>query len=200
MIKSMTGYGKAICELNDKTISIEIKSLNSKQTDIYTRIPAFFREKEVEIRTLISNLTRRGKIECTLTVDYHEVNQAAKINKTVVKEYLMQLKDIQNELEIGSNEPLLTTILRLPESLKTEKEELSEAEWNQAKKTLVVSLEQLDDFRKQEGRTLEKDMEYRVGLIEDLLGKVDNYEKPRIEKIREKLKSNLKDLLLVPQD
>ena len=195
MLKSMTGYGKAIVEVNNKTISIEVKSLNSKLNDIYVRYPNLYREKELDIRSVIAGITKRGKIECSINIEYHEGEQAAQINKSVVKEYLKQLLALQNEFDIPNTEPLLQTILRLPESLNNGKETLDEKEWEKVKDTLVLSLEQLEAFRIQEGVSLEKDILNHISEIEKLLGQISDFEKSRVERIRERIKNNLQEFL-----
>lgn len=191
MIKSMTGYGKAVCELPDKTVTVEIKSLNGKQTDVYLRLPTLYREKESEIRNIISNALKRGKIECTIAVENFNGEQTAIINKEAVKRYYSQLFEIRDELKIENNEPLIQAILRLPESLKAAKEELKEEEWKELKTALYQSIEQLENFRQQEGNILEKDILNRIGNIESLLVRLNAPESKRIERIRERLKDNM---------
>ena len=187
----MTGYGKAVCELPEKTITVEIKSLNGKQTDVYLRMPTLYREKESEIRNIISSTLKRGKIECTITVENFDGEQAAIINKEAVKRYYSQLYKIKDELKIENSEPLIQAILRLPESLKAAKEELKEEEWEELKTALYRSIEQLENFRQQEGNILEKDILDRIGKIESLLVRLDALEGIRIERIRERLKNNM---------
>jgi uncharacterized protein (TIGR00255 family) len=191
MIKSMTGFGKALSELPDKTIMVEIKSLNGKQADIYLRLPNLYREKESEIRNIIINSLKRGKIECVITIESFNGEQTAVINKEAVKHYYKQLLEIRDELKIQNTEPLVQAILRLPESLKTEKEELDEEEWQELKSALLQSIKHLENFRQQEGKILEKDIVNRVGNIEKLLTQLDAFENTRIERIRERLKNNL---------
>ncbi len=189
----MTGYGKAVCELPKKNITVEIKSLNSKQADIYLRLPILYREIESEIRNIIMNSAKRGKIECTITIDNLNGDPTATINQTAVKQYYYQLTEIRKELEIEQNEPLLQSILRLPESLKAEKEELDETESNALKSAISEALSKLDDFRIQEGKSLQSDIQERVKMIEALLGKILKFENARTEKIKERLKNNLNE-------
>lgn len=191
MIKSMTGYGKAVCELPKKNITVEIKSLNGKQADAYLRIPTHYREFESEIRNIIINSVKRGKIECTITIDNSEGEQAASINHAVVKNYYSQLQEIQKELKIKNEEALLQAIIRLPESLKTEKEEVDETEWKALKTTVFQALDQIENFRAREGKSLETDILERVSAIEKLLFHVGEFEYARTEKIKERLKNNL---------
>ncbi len=165
MLKSMTGYGKAVYELPEKTITVEIKSLNGKQTDVYLRIPNLYREKESEIRNILSNALKRGKIECNIAVENFDGEQTAVINKEAVKRYYSQLYEIRDELKIENSEPLIQAILRLPESLKAAREELKEEEWEELKTALYQSIEQLESFRQQEGNILEKDILNRIPVL-----------------------------------
>ncbi len=189
----MTGYGKSICEFDNKLVTIEIKSLNGKQSDVYTRLPNLYREKDLDIRAMITNIAKRGKIECILTVDFQEEGQAAIINKPVIKEYYAQITGIRKELDAPESETLLQSILRLPESLKTEKEELTETEWDIIKNTLSQALDQFDIYRIQEGKSLEKDILQHIGQIEKLLLNIEGFEKNRIIKIKKRIRSNLNE-------
>ena len=130
MIKSMTGFGQAVCELPKKKIHIEIKSLNSKQLDINAKLPVVYREKELEIRNLIGQYLTRGKIDLSLFIEVMEDENVPVINQSVVANYYNQLKQITNQLNIENNEPLLPIIMRLPDTLSSEKKELDEEEWN----------------------------------------------------------------------
>ncbi len=141
MIKSMTGYGKSIAETPQKKITIEIKSLNSKQFDLNTRLPWLYKEKEAEIRNIISQKLDRGKIDLNISFDIMDSEIIPVINKTVVKNYFNQIKEISAELGIGSDDELFSTILKLPDALKTEKPELSEDEWMLVSEKLNESIE-----------------------------------------------------------
>jgi uncharacterized protein (TIGR00255 family) len=193
MLKSMTGFGKAVCELKDKVITIEIKSLNSKQLDIFTRIPAIYREKDLDIRNLLSNKLKRGKIEFNLIIEITDAKNAGKINAPVVKEYYKQLKEIGNELKIDYNDSILGLIMRLPESLKIDKEELDDSEWKKVTDAIQTSLTSLNEFRNQEGAALKKDLLHRINKIEETIPKIKEFEADRIKSIREKLESSLNE-------
>ena len=131
MLKSMTGFGKAIVELENKKVTIEIKSLNSKQLDLSTRIPSIYKEKDLYVRNLIKNKLERGKIEFCIYLETIGVNKDALINKEAVKHYYNQLNEVGSELGINTNsDVILSNILRLPETLKQEREELDESEWD----------------------------------------------------------------------
>ena len=134
MIKSMTGYGKAIAETPQKKITIEIKSLNSKQLDLNTKLPWLYKEKEPEIRNLISQKLDRGKIDLTIYFDMLDEEVTTVINKSAVKSYYKQFEDIASELQINLDDQIFTAIMKLPDTLKTDKHEIPEEEWELAKK------------------------------------------------------------------
>jgi uncharacterized protein (TIGR00255 family) len=193
MIKSMTGYGKSVAELKGKKISIEIKSLNSKQFDLNLRLPWLYKEKESEIRNLLSQKLDRGKIDLTISFDVLDSDTIPVINKTVVKNYFNQLKEISGELGINSDDQLLSTIMRLPDALSNEKPDLSEDEWSTVKEKLSESIEQLDHYRAEEGKSQEADLIRCTGKILNFLVEIEKFEKGRIEKIRDKLNSLLNE-------
>jgi uncharacterized protein (TIGR00255 family) len=191
MIKSMTGFGKSTAEIPGKKISIEIKSLNSKTFDLNTRLPWLYKEKETEIRNMLSQSLDRGKIDLTISFDVLESEIIPVINKAVVKNYYMQMKEIADELNIETDEQLLSTIMRLPDALKTEKPELAEEEWIIVREKIKESVSQLDAYRTEEGKSLEADLIRCVGKILNNLEEIENHEGGRTEKIREKLNSAL---------
>ena len=161
----MTGYGKAECELKDRKVIVEVKSLNSKNLDLYTKIPGIYREKELEIRNLVSKKLLRGKVEFVLYYEVSDENKATTINSGVIKNYVDQLKELTTELNLQS-EQLLQMAIRLPDTLNTEKEEIDENEWKIVISAVETALDQLDDFRTQEGKYLKDDIEQRIKAIE----------------------------------
>jgi uncharacterized protein (TIGR00255 family) len=193
MIKSMTGYGKAIAETPQKKITIEIKSLNSKQLDLNTKLPWLYKEKEPEIRNLISQKLDRGKIDLSIYFDILEDEGIPVINKSIVKNYFNQLKEIAGELNISIDDQILPTIMKLPDALKTEKPELPEAEWELVKAQITESLNTLDIYRAEEGKSIETDIRKCISKILDYLTTVETFEPGRIEKVREKLTAILKE-------
>ncbi len=195
MIKSMTGYGKAIAETPQKKITIEIKSLNSKQLDINTRLPWLYKEKEIEIRNLISQALERGKIDLTITFDNLDEEFIPVINKTTVKSYYQQLKDIANELKTPFDESALATIMRLPETMKSEKPELTGEEWHAVKKQIEEAMVMLDLYRMEEGKALETDMKNSLNRILSSLESIEPFEEDRIVKVREKLATLIEENL-----
>ncbi|MBP1668804.1 MAG: YicC family protein [Bacteroidetes bacterium] len=194
MIKSMTGFGKASAELNDKIIHIEVRALNSKQLDLYTRLPNSYREKDFEIRNELSNRLKRGKIELTLTLNYKEDEQPVQLNASIIKSYYKQLKEISLELGNAPGEHLMPVIMRLPEVFNSEKDHMEEKEWDSIMKALDQAIAELDSFRSQEGNTLREDMLNRIALIEDFLMKIEPFERERADRLKSKLATNLQEL------
>jgi uncharacterized protein (TIGR00255 family) len=193
MIKSMTGYGKAIAETPQKKITIEIKSLNSKQLDINTKLPWLYKEKDLEIRTLLSQKLERGKIDFSIYFDNLDAELIPVINEHIVRNYYNQLKDIADDLNTSLDENILATIMRLPETLKTEKPELSSEEWNTVRKQIVEAVNMVDLYRIEEGNALEKDIRNSLGRILGYLDNIEPFEGERISRVREKLNSILEE-------
>ena len=196
MLISMTGFGKAECELLDKKLSIEIKSLNSKQLDISMRLPSFIKGKEMDIRNEISRELERGKIDCYISAELTSENVAHKINKEIVKNYVRQLTEIKEELQITDNELLLQVAMRLPDALKADKEEIDEKEWDKILNSIHSALTAVRLYRKKEGSVLEEDINKRIHLILEKLEKITTFEESRIQNIRDRIKQNLVNLRL----
>jgi len=194
MLISMTGYGKASQEFGSKKITVEIKSLNSKQLDIFSRIPGYYKEKEIEVRNVISKKLSRGKIEFNMYAEVSGTDSNSVVNADIVKSYYKQLSDISQDLGIGKEQDLLQTIMRLPDTLKTEREELDDEEWSEVLKGVTNAIDDLIVFRTQEGKVLEKDITTRVKKIRQLLVEVEPLEKQRLERVKERLRSNLIEL------
>jgi len=189
----MTGYGKSMADIPQKKITIEIKSLNSKQLDINSRLPWLYKEKEPEIRNIISQKLDRGKIDLNIYFDILDNEIIPVINKTVIKNYYNQLKEICGELEINIDDQLLPAIMRLPDALKTEKAELAEEEWSIVKEKINESIIMLDLYRSEEGKSIEADLTRCIGKILALLESIETFEGDRIARIREKLTALLTD-------
>jgi uncharacterized protein (TIGR00255 family) len=187
----MTGYGKAECLLPDKKLSIEIKSLNSKQMDTNARIPAIYKEKELEIRQLISSELERGKVECFFYYELSEDAASGTINEAVVKSYYNQLYRISGELGLDASLELLSTVMRMPDTIRTEKPELEEEEWKLVRDALKQALAHVNEFRIQEGKAADADLRQRVEAISGRLSKLNDYEEERIGQIRERIGNNL---------
>jgi uncharacterized protein (TIGR00255 family) len=192
MIKSMTGYGKAICEASCKKITIEIKSLNSKQFDLNTKLSWSYKEKEHEIRNIISQKLVRGKIEFTMYVETSGQEIAATINKPAIISYYNQLKEIASELNIASDSQMFSAIMRLPEAIKNDKE-IPDEEWNLVREKINEALQALDQFRIEEGNSIMADMRGCIEKILAFLTSIGNGDEERIRKIREKLNAVLEE-------
>jgi len=194
MIKSMTGYGKAECELSQKKVTIEIKSLNSKQMDLNTRISLLFREKDLEIRRELSDKLVRGKVDFILYTESLGEDSATKINAGIVSSYYKQLEKISSDLNIPLHDNILQTILTLPEVVRNEREELDDQEWKSILIKIGEAIEALDRFRIQEGAILRQDLIVNINIITALLAEVDQYESERVTRIKEKIYDGLKDI------
>lgn len=200
MVRSMTGYGRAVTETGQKKITVEIKSLNSKQLDISTKIPWIYKEKEIDIRTIISQSAGRGKVDIIITLDQFDEEVHATINRNAVKNYLSQLKEIASENSLAPDDTqLLQIIMRLPESVRSEKTELPEDEWVALKNTIGEALLSLDAYRAGEGKALETDMAQSADRILEYLDKIEPFEKERITRVREKIDASFADLNLQAQ-
>jgi uncharacterized protein (TIGR00255 family) len=191
MIRSMTGYGKAECILPDKKLTIEIKSLNSKQMDTNTRLPSLYKGKELEIRQQISSELERGKVECSFYYELSEDSASGTINAPVVKSYYEQLYKISGELGLEASMELLSTVMRMPDTLRNEKPELKENEWGNVKAALKQAIAHVNEFRNQEGKSLDTDLRQRVEAISQKLINLEKYEEERIAQIRERIGNNL---------
>lgn len=194
MIKSMTGYGKATGEINNKKITVEIKSLNSKQADITVRIPSFYKEKELPLRSFINKELGRGKIELNLYVELLGEQSSYKLNKDLFKKYYNDLSDIANDID-ETNTDFISVIAKMPDVLKSEREELDENEWHEIQKIIGIAIHNLNDFRSSEGSSLEKDITERINNISNLLKEVDQYEAIRVDTIKERIRNLLNETI-----
>ncbi|MBE0668330.1 MAG: YicC family protein [Bacteroidales bacterium] len=193
MIRSMTGYGKAILETPHKKITVEIKSLNSKQADVSARLPWMYKEKEIEIRNMASRKLERGKIDLSISFDTAEDDAIPVINKGNVRNYYNQLRELAHELNAEPNSDLLAIVMRLPETLKAEKAELTEEEWHTVTVLIDEALTMTDLYRLEEGKAMEANLSLSVSKITDYLDNLAEVEGDRIVRMREKLIASLKD-------
>jgi uncharacterized protein (TIGR00255 family) len=198
----MTGYGKATAEFGTKKITAEIKSLNSKALDLQTRIAPIYREKEMEIRTMISSALERGKVDFCLYIERDDSSAATPINRAVFKAYVDQIRALNEELDLDEpEEQWFPTVLRLPDVMtKVESVELADEEWEVARSVVQQSIEHLMDFRRQEGAALEKKFREKVDNIEALLAQIEPYEQARVEKIRSRIIDGLNSIPEVQVD
>ena len=190
MIKSMTGFGKSVVQLPTKKITVEIKSLNSKNLDLNARIPSTYREKELEMRKIIANALERGKIDFGLYVENTGAESQSVINVEVVRQYMSQLATIAS----GDELRLLDMAMRLPDALKTGREDLDEEEFKAIIDTLRKALVEINTFRSEEGLMMEKDFLERIANLEDLLAQVSKMDVGRISTVRERLEKAVDDL------
>ncbi len=190
MLKSMTGYGKAVVQLPSKKITVEIKSLNSKNLDVNTRIPSLFRVKELEIRKHIARSLGRGKIDFNLFVELTGEETASTINKAVVTKYMEELSQIVE----GDKTELLKIAVRLPDTLKTERDELDETEYQEIAKAIDEALQAINTYRADEGAVLEKEFLMRSQNISNLLEKVIDMDDQRIANVKERLNKAISEI------
>lgn len=196
MIKSMTGFGKAEFEVNNKKFNLELKALNSKQIDINVRIPSVYREKEIEIRKELAEKLVRGKVDLTIYVENHGEDSNSKINEAILKGYFEQMQKINNELGLPSDQTTMQAVLRLPDVVKTEYETLDEEEWRVILQHLRKAMEDIDDFRITEGKALEADILTNTENIKNLLQQITPFEEQRMETVKSRLLENLNKLNL----
>lgn len=201
MIQSMTGYGKATVAHNGKKISVEIKSLNSKTLDISTRIAPLYREKEMEIRQIITKTVVRGKVDFSIWIEKEAGCDATPINAALIENYYRQIKGIAGNAGIPEPEDWFATLLRMPDVMaRTEYEQLGEEEWAAARQATLEAVGQLVEFRNQEGAALQRKFEEKADNIERLLADIEPYEKARVEKIRARITDGLKNIPEVDYD
>jgi len=195
MIKSMTGFGRSTLDLPERSISIEVKSLNSKQFDANLRLPPLYREKEGELRLLLNNELERGKIELNINIDKNGETGVYEFNRALAKQYYVEIKALAEELNLEMNDQVISTLTRMPDVLKAEQASLSAEEWLQVREAVETAIDRLNDFRIKEGAALKKDLLSRAILIEKLLEKIPPLEEKRITHMRERLKKQLEDYL-----
>ncbi len=191
MLFSMTGYGKAEKQINDKNIQVEIRSLNSKNLDLKMRIPSEYKEKEVEIRNLIYKNLKRGKVELNFNVEDLSDAPKNKIEPNIVKDYMEQLTAIFPELDKNI---VLSSVLKMPDILKTDEKEFDEQEWKNILPIIEEAIQKLNNFRQEEGKSLEKDLRSNIDKIEKLLVDVSGLDENRIQRKKEKIRSDLEQL------
>ncbi|WP_339738495.1 DUF1732 domain-containing protein [uncultured Sunxiuqinia sp.] len=194
MIKSMTGYGKAEFETGNKKITVELKTLNSKQLDINSRIPALYREKDLVIRKELNEKLVRGKMDFSLYLENLGTESNSAINENIVLAYFRQLSSIQEKLGLPVSNQIMESIMRLPDTVKTIYEELDEKEWETIHAQVIRVIELVDQFRTQEGMALEKDIRSNVQEIMQLMEQVEPYEKQRLENIKSRITDGLNEL------
>ena len=202
MIQSMTGYGKAVVAYKDKKINVEVKSLNSKALDLSMRVAPLYREKEIEMRQMVSAALVRGKVDLNVWIEREAGVDATPVNVALVENYLAQLRDIAAGVGLElSPVTLLPTLMRMPGVLeKTEVETLEDGEWAAVKEALSAALSAVVGFRRQEGAALQRKFGEKIDNIAALLASIEPYEKSRVEKIRQRIVEGLKTIPGVEYD
>jgi uncharacterized protein (TIGR00255 family) len=187
----MTGFGKASLQLPTKKITVEIKSLNSKGLDLNTRMPSVFREMELGLRNQISQRLERGKVDFSLYVEVTGEETTSKINVPIVKGYINQMKAV---IPNADETELMKMAVRMPDALKTERDEIDENEWKQIQTVIDEALENIANFRKDEGASLEKEFQLRIANIHNLMNEAVSYDAERVETVKTRLRTALDEL------
>lgn len=195
----MTGYGKATGTYQHKKIAVELRSLNSKGGDVYLKCPTLYKSKEIPIRKALQNQLDRGKIECVITVESADGEASVAVNRPLVVKYYNELSAISDAVG-AEKESLLPAIMRFPEVLISKEEDLEEGEWEVLEKILWEAIEKLDNFRKEEGETLEADFDQSINAIREMLEEVPKYEQARIDTVRERMQKSIEELQVKHDD
>lgn len=194
MLHSMTGFGKASGTYLQKKITIEIRSLNSKSLDLNVRLIPLYKEKEIELRKQVGTCLERGKVEVTIAVENNGEERSSVINKAVARAYFNDIKDLEQELGVKSPDPI-SQLLRMSDIFVNTREELDPEEWTFVSELVDEALHQMEDFRMQEGKSLQADFSERIAEIRALLGEVQQYEEERIITIKERMQKALEEKL-----
>ena len=193
MIQSMTGYGKSVLHLSDKKVTIEVKSLNSKNLDLNVRMPSYYREKELAVRKELATKLVRGKVDFSIYIEMTADETSTTVNKGVVSEYMQQLRNV---VQTGSSNDveLLKMAVKMPDALKTEREELNEDEWAQINTNIQEAIKDIIKYRIDEAASLEDDFKLRIKNIQHYLEEVKSFDDARIEFVKERLKKAIDEL------
>lgn len=194
MIQSMTGYGKATAELHNKKVTVEIKSLNSKQLDLSVRMPSIYREHEMNLRNMIGRELSRGKVDLLIFVENIGNETSSVINQNIVEGYYKQITESANKLGVATPQDWYSTLLRLPDVLKHEIQEADEEEWKAVEKAIDEALSQMQAFRNQEGQMLHDLFIEKINNISNLLVEIVPYEEERVERVKEKIIESLQKI------
>ena len=193
MIQSMTGYGKSVLHLSDKKVTIEIKSLNSKNLDLNVRIPSYYRVKELAVRKELASSLVRGKVDFSIYIEMTADETSTTVNKGVVTEYMQQLRNV---VQTGSSDDveLLKMAVKMPDALKTEREELNEGEWVEINVKIKEAIKEIIQYRIDEAASLEDDFKLRIKNIQSFLEEVKSFDEARIEFVKERLNKAIDEL------
>ena len=187
----MTGFGKVTAELPTKKVTVEIKALNSKQLDLSTRVPSTYKEMEMQIRSRLLASLERGKVEFSIQIEYIGKEIPTQLNQAVIENYCSQIKEVAAKLNLPLPADWFQILLRMPEVVKTEIDEVDEDEWEVVEQTIRQALKQVDDFRLQEGEMLQKLFARKIESITAHLAELERYENERIEKIKTRISENM---------
>ena len=198
MIKSMTGFGRTTLDIEGKTVNVEIRTLNSKQMDMNTRIAPLFRSKEIEIRALISKLLERGKVDVNIFFEKNTVEDVT-INSELAKTYYSALNQLSQEIGNPVESDIFLHVLRMPDVVSTTQDELTEEQWQSLADAVASTCAQVDAFRAQEGAVLARDFEKRICMIRDMIDEVTPLEENRIATLRAKFEKGLEEMNLKAQ-
>ncbi len=189
----MTGYGKSVLHLSDKKVTIEVKSLNSKNLDLNVRIPSYYREKELNVRKELASKLVRGKVDFSIYVEMTADETSTSVNKGVVAEYMQQLRNV---VQTGTSDDveLLKMAVKMPDALKTSREELDENEWTQINQNIQEAIKEIIQYRVDEAASLEDDFKLRIQNIQSYLEEVKSFDEARIDYVKERLKKAIDDL------
>jgi len=194
MIRSMTGFGTSVAEHGNKTITVEIKSVNSKFFDLSLRLPSAYKDKDLELRSELAKDLERGKVDISIIIDSPDVSKKTSINAPLAKAYFEELKSLNNDFKLDTAD-YLSIILKMPEVLSVEKTTGDDEEWKQLKTTLAKALKAFQEFREKEGASIEKDMNERVRQIEIRLKEIEKIEPVRLTNLRKKLSGSLEEFI-----
>ncbi len=187
----MTGFGKTTCEVRNKKITVEIKSLNSKQLDLFSRLPNVYKEKDLELRNVVAQKLERGKIEFSIYSESLGGESTSQMNFPIIESYYKQITEMSQRLGIEPPSDWFSLLLRLPESMKVEVQELDDEEWSVIRKSFDKAVDSLIEFRKKEGEALRAVFMEKLANIRELLSQVDPFEKERVEKIKQRIQEQL---------
>ena len=195
MLISMTGFGKATGSFASKNITVEIKSLNSKQFDFSVKMPGAYREKELDIRSLVSDLLTRGKVDLNIFVEDTEGQKKVRINQALALAYMADIKNLADAGGLNTDDNLLNTLLTMPDVLQSARSEFDENEWTEVESIIVEATQGLLSFRKNEGARLQEDISQRIHQIKTLRLEVEKFLPERLQQVRDRIERNLNDLV-----
>jgi uncharacterized protein (TIGR00255 family) len=191
----MTGFGKVTADLGSRTVNVEVKCLNSKQADLYIKLPALYREGENLVRNELSRTLQRGKIEVSVWFESTGNERNVSINQAIIADYLEQLNQMEPTIKMPGNDVLLPLVMRLPDVIKVDKQDFDEAEWSKLFETIKQAIGLVEEFRLQEGRSIGEDFKTRIRLIMEGVTRIRAIEKNRIERLRERMSNALADIV-----